>query len=81
MAQAIAEVTEGTGDDKEKEDDEKDKEQDKHKEPLDDKLAMSLDPIRSMLEKVCLFTFHLDHNPKLTNIECSYRKLCLCSKT
>ena len=55
MAQAIAEVTEGTGDDEEKEDDEKDKERDEHEEPLDDELAMSLDPIRSMLEKVCLF--------------------------
>jgi len=53
VAQAIAEVTEDTGDN-ENDNNEEDKVRDEHKEPLDDEITMSLDPIRSMLEKVRL---------------------------
>ena len=87
VAQAIAGVTEGTeqvtgdDDDDERADDEKDKDVDEHEEALDDELSTSLDPIRSMLLKVCLRFVHLDHNPKLTNVECSSGRSRLRSKT
>ena len=68
VAQAITKGNEGTeqamGDDNagsgknKKAEEEKDKGVDEPDEPLDNEVAMSLGPIRSMLEKVCLFTFH-----------------------
>jgi len=68
VAQAITEGNEGTeqamGDDNagsgknKKAEEEKDKGVDEPDKPLDNEVAMSLGPIRSMLEKVCLFTFH-----------------------
>lgn len=61
VAQAIAGVTGGTDsehatgddDDDERADGEKDDDVDEHEEALDDELNTSLDPIRSMLLKVC----------------------------
>jgi len=47
----------GSGKNK-KVEEEKDKGVDEPDKPLDNEVAMSLGPIRSMLEKVCLFTFH-----------------------
>ena len=67
-AQAIDEVTEGTEQERGEDNADngenemanggKDKDVDEHDEPLDNEVAMSLGPIRSTLEKVCLFTFH-----------------------
>ena len=71
----------GEGDgEKEQADDEKDQDADEDEEALDNELSTSLDPIRTMLLKVCFHFTDLDHNPTLTNIGYSYGKLCLHSK-
>jgi hypothetical protein len=64
--------------DEEEEEADKDEEDNSEDKEGDDELDTNLEPIRSMLLKVCLY--FILYKPKLISIGCSCTKLHLCSR-